>query len=233
MPTTSEATNDPEAGTRARPERAQRGKVFDFLTQADSPRDAREVAAALDIHVTTARFHLNNLLADGRILSAPIRSSGAGRPRVGYSIAPTPPVDDLLGLLLTRLGATEQVREHVAAEAGRLWAARHGSDHADVDLPDPVIVATDLLGHLGFQVSSSMSAFGTHELLICSCPLRDIAAAHPEVARGVVRGAIEQALATSSPALASQYTVTTTPDPSGGDCEIRLTLSRSRMTSTT
>ena len=46
----------------------------------------------------------------------------------------------------------------------------------------------------------------------------------PEVARGVARGVIEQALATSSPALSSQYGVVVSPDPAGGDCEIVLRL---------
>ena len=54
----------------------------------------------------------------------------------------------------------------------------------------------------------------------------------PEVARGVARGVIEQALAASSPALSSQYAVTVAPDPAGGDCEIVLRLAPLRRSTT-
>ena len=87
----------------------------------------------------------------------------------------------------------------------------------------------ETLTALGFRVSNVMSAFGTHELRICSCPLKDIGRHHPEVARGVARGVIEQTLASSSAALASQYLVDVVPDPAG-DCEITLRLSRVRAT---
>lgn len=202
----------------------QRDKILDLLSAATTPLDAADVAARLDLHVTTARFHLNKLVDDAKVTTTTIRTAGVGRPRVGYRIVNTPPVDALIGHLLGRLGSTEHAREFAGAEAGRLWADEYGHIETSADLPDPVLVVSNTLHQLGFRVSGSMSAFGTHELRICSCPLRDLAKSHAEVARGVARGVIEQALAASSPALASQYSVHVLPDPSGGDCEIMLRL---------
>ncbi len=203
---------------------AQRENVFAALVAAGEPLDAREVAAAVGIHVSTARFHLNKLAQAGRLTSRLLRPGRAGRPRLEYSAVVGPPVGELIGLLLDRLAGTPEIREHLAADAGRVWAARHARSYDHADLPDPVTVATDMLQRLGFRISATVSAFGTHELRICSCPLREVAREHPEIAHGVVRGLIEQSLAGSSPALAAQYAVRALPDPADGACEITLRL---------
>ncbi|GAC70128.1 helix-turn-helix transcriptional regulator [Gordonia soli] len=202
-----------------------RERVLEVLAASTEPLDAAEVAERLDIHVTTARFHLNNLITDGEATSTTLASDSVGRPRVGYTVVRRSSMADLVGLLLDQLGSTPQAREHCAAEAGRLWAAEVDIPAADVDLPDPVTVASDILARLGFRVSGATSIFGSHELRICSCPLKDLAGRHPEIARGVQRGVIEQALAASSPTLASQYAVAVVPDPQDGDCEVTLRLS--------
>ncbi|MDL9936936.1 transcriptional regulator [Gordonia sp. ABSL1-1] len=209
---------------------AQRDKVFALLVERGDACDARTVADELGIHVTTARFHLTNLVAEGKVTTTTLRTATAGRPRVGYRATAPARVDELLGHLLAQLGSTAAARERAGADAGRVWAdtvpARPGARTLpDGDLPDPITVATDTLTGLGFQVSDMMSAFGVHELRICSCPLKGIAAHHPEVARGVARGVLEQSLAASSPALASQYAVDVLPDPHG-ECEITLRLSK-------
>ncbi|MFW0783237.1 helix-turn-helix domain-containing protein [Gordonia sp. CPCC 206044] len=203
----------------------QRDRIRELLVAAPEPLSADEIARQVGVHVTTARFHLTKMVDEGTVRTVTLRSEGVGRPRVGYLPVATAPVGELLGYLLEQLGSTTQAREHAAAEAGRLWADRHAHVPVAADLPDPVTVASETLSELGFRVSGVMSALGTHELRICSCPLRDLAATHTEVARGVARGVIEQALAAGSPALASQYTVNVLPDPSGGDCEITLRLS--------
>ncbi|MHC3001741.1 ArsR family transcriptional regulator [Gordonia metallireducens] len=210
----------------------QRDKIMALLSESVEPMVAGEISTRLDLHVTTARFHLAKLIEDGRVETTTVPTPGVGRPRVGYQVVRRPPTDALLGHLLGQLGSTQATREHAGAEAGRLWAEEHAHPVSAADLPDPVTVASDILGTLGFQVSNIMSAFGSHELRLCSCPLQDIARTHPEVARGVARGVIEQALAASSPALSSQYAVTVAPDPAGGDCEIVLRLAPLRRTAT-
>ncbi|CAM3056458.1 winged helix-turn-helix transcriptional regulator [Skermania piniformis] len=206
---------------------AQREHILAELKGADAPLDAGQLADRVGIHVSTARFHLKKLIDTGRITSHTLRLTSAGRPRVGYRAVPDPPVGELVGLLLDRLAGTPEIREHLAVDAGRAWAASRVVPHTATELPDPLTLTQEALQRFGFQISSSMSAFGTHELRICSCPLRDIAERHPEIARGVVRGLVEQSLAGSSPALARQYAVAVLPDPTGGNCEITLRLARS------
>ncbi|MEO9326590.1 helix-turn-helix transcriptional regulator [Gordonia aurantiaca] len=207
----------------------QRDRIIALLGESDEPMTAGDVSARLHLHVTTARFHLAKLVEAGRVETMTVPTPGVGRPRVGYRLVHRPPTDALLGHLLGQLGSTRATREHAGAEAGRLWAEQHARPVTAPGVPDPVTVATETLRDLGFQVSNIVSAFGTHELRLCSCPLQDVARTHPEVARGIARGVIEQALAASSPALGSQYAVVVDPDPSGGDCEIVLRLTPSRL----
>ncbi|NDK92504.1 transcriptional regulator [Gordonia desulfuricans] len=208
-----------------------RSAVLSVLRASDAPLAAPDVAQRLGIHTTTARFHLRNLVDDGKASALTLRSDSRGRPRTGYVAIAEMAVDPLLSALFEQLGTTASDREEAAARAGRAWASALSggmpTPPTDTDLPDPVTIATDTLRHLGFRVSDVMSAFGTHEIRICSCPLRQVGAAHPEVARGIARGAIEFALASGSPTLADHYGVTVTPAPDG-DCEITLRLSRRR-----
>ena len=195
---------------------------------ADNPDglDAHQVAEALDIHVTTARFHLNNLVDEGSAVSETLSPDGVGRPRVLYRTPPAPPADELLHLLLRHLGATEAEREQVASIAGRAWAQAHTdrpASTATIDVPDPVTVVATALTALGFRLTDAVSAFGEHRLRVCSCPLQSIAARHPEVVHGVVRGAVDYALEQASPVLDGTYAVDVSPDPDG-DCELMLNL---------
>lgn len=200
-----------------------RDTVLDVVRSAAEPLSALDVASRLDMHVTTARYHLRNLADAGQLTSVALRTNEAGRPRVGYAPIAAVRVDEVLSAILDQLGPDSAAREKAGAAAGRAWAAAHRVPAAGHSLPDPVTVVTEALQRMGFKASNLVSAFGTHDITLCSCPLRDISANHPEVARGIARGAIEFALESTSQMLADQYTVRVDPSPSG-DCEINLRL---------
>ena len=205
-----------------------RTTVLGVLRVADTPVTAAEMARQLGLHVTTARFHLRNLVEDGKAATVRLRSESAGRPRTGYVAVNELAVGDLLSILLGHLGGSVTDREQTGALAGRQWAAQVLADRPPSDpdaVPDPATVTTDALRLLGFNVSNVLSAFGTHEITMCSCPLRQVGTSHPEIARGIARGAVEYSIAASSPALAGQYGVHVVPAPDG-DCEITLRLAR-------
>ena len=211
-----------------------RATVLGVLRVADGPVTAAQVAQQVGVHGTTARFHLRNLVDDGKATAVQLRSESAGRPRTGYVAVNELAVDDLLNILLGHLGGSTTEREQTGALAGRQWAARAlaGAAHPrpvpppdPALVPDPATVTAEALRMLGFKVSNMMSAFGTHEITMCSCPLRQIGATHPEIARGIARGAVEYAIEASSPVLPGQYGVHVAPAPEG-DCEITLRLSR-------
>ncbi|MFT4200575.1 transcriptional regulator [Gordonia sp. (in: high G+C Gram-positive bacteria)] len=208
--------------TRAR----QRDHVLATIEAASEPVDASYVAEALDVHVSTARFHLNKLIDDGLIQAVALPATTVGRPRTGYSSTVAKPEIRLIGLLVETLGDDEAARAAAAVEIGRRWAAPIIEEQSS-DLPDPVTVVEAVLTKLGFQVQSAASVFGQHELSICSCPLRDITRADPAVSRGIVEGALRQALS-ASPALDGQYDVSVAPDPAGTDCTIALRLTPAR-----
>lgn len=201
-----------------------RERVRALLAESSNGLDAHEVGAALDIHATTARFHLNNLVTEGAAITEQLAPEGVGRPRVAYRIAPPPAADELGGLLLRRLGPTDSAREEAAAGAGREWARLHAAPAQQTLLPDPVIAVEATLTRLGFQVTKAESEFGRHRITVCSCPLAHLAGPVPEVARGVVRGVVEECLTTASPVLGRTYQVAVEP-AADGDCSLTLLLS--------
>ncbi|GAA3970028.1 hypothetical protein [Gordonia caeni] len=202
----------------------QRDRVRSLVAEAAEPIDAHTIAAHLEVHVTTARFHLNNLVDEGAAVAVVLPPDGVGRPRIGYRIVVPPPIGDLVVMLIARLGETPEAREALAAEVGRAWAAKHlPPGDLDEAIPDPVVLTETILTRLGFRITGVVSAFGDHEVTLCGCPLQDLEAELPEVACGVVRGILEAALDEGSADLSAHYGVTVRPD-SGGACELRLSL---------
>lgn len=206
----------------------QRDRVRTLVADAPAPIDAQTVAAALGVHVTTARFHLSNLVDEGAAVWIVLPSDGVGRPRVGYRIVVPPPIDDLLFMLIARVAPTPSEREVLAADVGRAWAAKHlPADIAHDDGPaDPVVLAETILTRLGFKITGVLSTFGDHEISLCGCPLQDLEHELPEVASGVVRGILEEALRSGGQTLESAYSVSVVTDASQGACELRLSVTR-------
>ncbi|MFD4442785.1 transcriptional regulator [Nocardia sp. NPDC058519] len=203
----------------------QRDRVFALVRDSLEPLDAPVVSQALGIHITTARFHLNALIDAGQVEGTWLPSETVGRPRKGYVAVGTDPTAPVLAALLAQLGDTTEARRAKAAAAGRMWAdTLTDVGEPTTDLPDPVTVVTTTLTRLGFQVSSAVSSFGTHEIQMCNCPLRRIARDAPEIVIGLQQGMIERILERHSPALASQFAVEVRPDTSG-DCGVTLRLS--------
>ncbi|TCJ97167.1 transcriptional regulator [Nocardia alba] len=202
----------------------QRDKVLALVRDSLEPLDAPVIARALDIHPTTARFHLNALIEDGAVEGTWLPSQTVGRPRKGYVAVGADPAAALLDALLAQLGDTAAERQGKAAAAGRVWADTLSTPEVEAtEVPDPVTVVTATLARLGFQVVSTISSFGDHEIRICNCPLRRVARNAPEIVVGIQQGFIERVLQRHSPLLVSQYRVEVRPDTTG-DCGVTLRL---------
>lgn len=202
----------------------QRDRVLALVRDSLEPLDAPVIAHSLGVHITTARFHLNALIDDGLVEGTWLPSETVGRPRKGYVAVGADPTAPVLAALLAQLGGTAEERRVKAAAAGRVWAdGLTGIRPVAGELPDPVTVVTTTLVRLGFQISSTVSSFGTHEIRMCNCPLRRIAQGAPEIVVGIQQGMIERILERHSPALAFQYGVEVRPD-TGGDCGVTLRL---------
>ncbi|WP_078324266.1 helix-turn-helix transcriptional regulator [Mycobacteroides salmoniphilum] len=210
--------------TRSRRAGQQRERVLSLLREESDPVGAQQIADSLQIHITTVRFHLKTLEEQGQI----VRRGGsagqkAGRPSLAYAIAPRLDYADVVSLFAVHLGGTPAERESRAALVGadlahRVNVARH---RAVIPAADLVV---ETLGELGFTVHSTLMFFGRITVQICSCPLAEIAAAAPEVVRGIQRGLIQEVLDVNADAVGGQFQVTVSPDAGHGDCTVILAL---------
>jgi len=211
----------------ASPDRAvghQRQRVLEMLKTSPHPVDAQQVADALRIHITTARFHLTTLEEQGVIRrGGAAKGSGAGRPRVTYELAPRLDYADIVALFAAPLGGTPTEREQRALRIGadlarRVRVARLRPEATIADM----VVAT--LNELGFQVRSVLNSFGEITVQICTCPLAEVAKTAPEVVRGIQQGLIQEVVDINADAVGARYQASVTPDPHGGSCEVNLVL---------
>ncbi len=196
-----------------------RRRLVDALAHADAAAatpgfTAAELGTEMGLHVTTVRFHLDQLVAAGLVESAVRRDGGAGRPRKVYSLAPGS-LDDvdaraeadhlrlLSGLLASTL--TEGVTGHTItpAEAGRRWALQHVSpDLASPPADTPgkwlgkLAQMIDVLQEWGYTPELRTSEGGrVAEVTLAHCPFLDLARANPAVVCGIHRGLIAGSLA--------------------------------------
>lgn len=179
-----------------------RRRVLDALAAASRPLDAEALARDLGLHVTTARFHLDQLEAAGLVRRRPAAEARRGRPRVLYSPAAALRDEDARGQLVTVLAAALADREQAAAEAeeaGRRWAesleppvgpaGRPADGSAGGLAGDPVAELVAVLDRLGFDPEP-----GEDGVRLLACPFRDAARGNPGVVCSVHRGLIQRTL---------------------------------------
>ena len=195
-----------------------RRQIVDALALADGDADtpgltAAELGAEVGLHVTTVRFHLDQLVAAGIVESAVRRGGGAGRPRKVYTLAPGS-LDDvdaraeadhlrlLSGLLASTL--TQGVSGHAMtpAEAGRRWAVEHVSSQQGsppADTPGrwlgKLAQMIDVLQEWGYTPELKTTDGGrVAEVTLAHCPFIDLARENPAVVCGIHRGLIAGSL---------------------------------------
>ncbi len=178
---------------------------------------APELADRLGLHVTTVRFHLDQLLAAGLVVPGGAGSAGPGRrgrPPKRFAVNPVPRSasrDDLAHRLLAELLADSWTGAALTLpspeEAGRGWAHRHTRAVPEGTLgPDPATTAGQWLGKVG-QVVDVLDEWGyapevrmvdqgrTAEVSLSHCPFLELARTHEAVVcgihRGLLRGAVE------------------------------------------
>ena len=195
----------------------QRERVLSLLRTAESPVEAQQVADALQIHVTTARFHLSTLESQGVVRRRGVRGGGVGRPRLTYEIAPRLDYADIVDLFATHLGGTAEERERRALRIGADLAHRvHLTRaHGATTLIDLVVTT---LSQLGFEIRSVVDTYGEVTVQICTCPLAEVARSAPEVVRGIQQGLIQEVIDLNADALGGRYSAVVRPDPGRGSC---------------
>lgn len=166
---------------------SSRHEVVDMLRASGDALDAATVAGRLGVHVTTARFHLERLVAAGLARRGAGIERRRGRPRVLYTAAEPAPDEDPREQLIHVLAATVAAQDGSGTEsvrAGRRWA-RSIPPLAD----DPVSGLVGGLDRLGFDPETVGGQIRLH-----ACPFRDAARDQSQVICSVHRGLIEQLL---------------------------------------
>jgi len=170
---------------------------------------AQELSGRVGLHVTTVRFHLEQLVDAGLLASHSVRSPGAGRPSKKYLVAPgsldAPPREESLTRLAELLaqsftGRTPDGDALTPEQAGAAWAHAHAADLiGQVATTDPATTAGAWLSKVGAMVDV-LRSWGytpavrtqddgrTADVDIVRCPFLDLARDRPEVVCGVHRG---------------------------------------------
>ncbi|WP_448809740.1 helix-turn-helix transcriptional regulator [Agromyces bauzanensis] len=174
---------DVHAALASRPRR----RVLDAVVRSAAPVDALTIAAEVGLHVTTVRFHLDQLEAVHLVRRVTGAEPRRGRPRIRY-VAAASPADDsreqLIEVLASALAERPDGRAQ-SIEAGHRWAdALAPAGHDGVD------ALVHVLDDLGFDPARSEPDV----IRLRACPFRDAARDHPQVVCSVHRGLIEQVL---------------------------------------
>ncbi|KRE42321.1 helix-turn-helix transcriptional regulator [Knoellia sp. Soil729] len=186
---------DPAART---PLRARRAAVLAQLQAAGTPVPVVEVAQATGLHVNTARFHLDALVADRlaerRVEKAEVR----GRPRVLYSAH----VEDagprsyrLMADMLLDVVTALDPQGSAAGATGRAWGSRLACEVGPQGAQEPLARLDTVLDGVGFAQTRQEGPRGA-EMHIHHCPFIELARQRPDVVctlhLGLLRGAAEQ-----------------------------------------
>jgi predicted ArsR family transcriptional regulator len=165
-----------------------RREILRLLASAAEPLDAAAIAGDCGIHVTTARFHLEQLESAGMITREVVHRNGRGRPRMVYRVVEKASREESLrGLsevLADALASAPDEAKARAIQAGERWS------HLFTDQSAPG--SGDDLGSLGRVFEKIGFAPEIREdgrvLALHECPFRDIASAYPSVVCSAHRG---------------------------------------------
>lgn len=178
---------------------SSRRRLLEVLRSALHPLDAEQLAAAVGVHVTTARHHLGLLERAGLVQRAVERAGRRGRPRILYTAAPESVAGDgyriLAQVLAAELGSDPDAGRRRAERAGRRWVRQQFRPGGAGSAEETLGAVTRLFDALGFAPRRDDDG-PRHRLLLEACPLREIARAHAPVVctvhLGLLRGALDQ-----------------------------------------
>lgn len=167
------------------------------LVQRHGESDVATLADLLSLHPTTVRFHLDGLVAEGRVERITTTSgSSPGRPRLLYRAAAhegAPSYRTLATVLAASFGDGPRQKARRARQAGRAWATRLTRPATSESPKSQRAIVESLVTHmdqLGFAPQHSR-ARGVDSIDMWSCPYIEVARAHPEVTCGVHHGVLE------------------------------------------
>jgi len=172
-----------------------RGRVLSAIRAAPGPVGVHTLAAELDLHPNTVRFHLGALIRDGLVAERPQPSGGRGRPRTVYRATSAGTRSGernyrlLSAVLIGGLAGSEAPRTDAYA-AGRLWGRQLGLDDSRDTSADVLTTTVEVLDDMGVEPSPGDGP-QPHEIHLHNCPFRELVDTHQELVCAVHAGMLE------------------------------------------
>jgi predicted ArsR family transcriptional regulator len=181
-----------------------RMRLLDALRASERALDARELAAACELHVSTVRFHLEILSEAGLVRSQSEPARRRGRPRLLYSPASAGGTGDpertgyqlLATVLAAHWADTPAERTQRAERAGHAVATAQRLAPPPATGPtieESVAQVSGLFAELGFEPELAREGQEL-QIRLHNCPFRAVAVQHPEVVcsmhLGLLRGSL-------------------------------------------
>lgn len=206
---------DPERVTAV--QRGRRAAVLQLLREAEQPLGAADVAERVGVHLNTARFHLDALVAAHQAERTTLPRTQPGRPKVVYAraAADTDQGNETRSFrLLAEILATvvsSSVADPVASAtaAGRRWGdylttAPAPSERLDAEEAQRRIVQT--LDRMGFVPDADEDG-PERQIRLHHCPFREVAQRQREIVCAVHLGLMQGAItAMRAPLIAERLT---------------------------
>lgn len=177
-----------------------RRRLLEVLRAADAPMAVPELASAVGLHVTTARFHLDLLQRAQLVRRVAAPKEGAvrrGRPRQLYAASVHSEAAEghreLAAVLAGALAAESESGLKSAEEAGRRWAVAQVPVEESLSWEDGTRRVGHLFERLGFAPRLVDRGSYRH-LELDACPFRDLAREFPQVVCSVHLGLLREAL---------------------------------------
>lgn len=179
----------------------RRDQVLAILRAARDPLSINAIAERLGVHPNTVRFHLDGLVAAGRIEQLSGDIDGPGRPANVYRARREmdrngPSNYRLLARIMTsRLAATERRPAAAAADLGRTWGPALIGEGFPVAATRAVALTrlTNLLDDLGFQPEQA-NASRARQIRLRHCPFLDLVDDHADIVCALHLGLMQGAL---------------------------------------
>lgn len=181
---------------------SRRDQTLAFLKAAAGPVTIAQVAAHLDAHLNTARFHLTSLVNDGlaELTQPDTAAPGRGRPTAHYQATqgmdPTGPTNTALLVDIALSGLkTHPNPTDAAYQLGHQWA----SNRTVSVQRDAITYVTDALHQFGFapRTAAIPNQPGRYEFTLTHCPFLPLLAEHADVIcpmhHGILHGTAQNA----------------------------------------
>lgn len=177
----------------------RRRETLDCLRGAAQPLPAAEVARRTGLQLSTARFHLDALAADGLVDRTTEERATPGRRRILYTAradASGPRGFGLLAAMLADLAAAGSPASS-PVETGRAWGQhllRRPAPPEPRDGETALAPLVRMLDAMGFQPQERTDGDRT-TLDLRHCPYREVALRHPDVVCAIHLGIMQGAIA--------------------------------------